>query len=122
MSKCRTLSLSLGLFTAMLLSIGQADAHAMLVTADPAPDSSVAGPAKISLHFNEAIAARFSKFKIAQANGKAVVTKPTTAEDAKSLSATPSAALTPGQYKVSWTAVSGDDGHKMQGTYKFTVK
>jgi methionine-rich copper-binding protein CopC len=122
MSKSRTLGLSFGLFTAMLVSIGQAEAHAVLVTGDPAPDSSVAAPAKITLHFNEALAGRFSKFKVARANGKAVALKVAAAEDAKSLAAIPTAALTPGQYKVSWTAVSGDDGHKMQGNYKFTVK
>ena len=45
---------------------------------------------------NEAIAGRFSKFKVTGAKAKLVAIKAATAEDSKSLAATPTAALPPG--------------------------
>jgi len=100
----------------------QAQAHARLVSADPAPDSSVASPKTISLKFNEAIAKNFSNFKITDGSGKAIGLMQMDAKDGQSLTAMPNGSLPPGHYTVSCTAVSSDDGHKMTGTYSFTVK
>jgi methionine-rich copper-binding protein CopC len=35
---------------------------------------------------------------------------------------TPGTTLAPGRYTVKWTAVSTDDGHKVSGSYSFTVR
>jgi methionine-rich copper-binding protein CopC len=106
----------------LTLSVGLAQAHARLIGADPAPDSSVAAPAQLQLHFSESIAAKLSGFKLTDSHGKTIACAPAVAKDARSLAASPAAALEPGTYTVSWTAVSTDDGHKMTGAYHFTVK
>ncbi len=105
----------------LLLAGGPVLAHAQLTTAEPKANASVSAPSAIVLHFNEALEAKLSNFKLTDIDGKAVVVKPAAAPDNKSISAMPSAPLTPGLYTVSWTAV-GDDGHPMKGTYSFSVK
>lgn len=98
-----------------------ANAHATLVRAEPAVNGTVSAPAAITLHFNEALSARVSNFKVTDVGGKEVMVMAAPAPDNKSLAAKPHAPLTAGSYTVSWTAV-GDDGHPMKGTYSFTVK
>jgi len=110
------------LCAAALLWASQAQAHAKLVSATPAPDATVSAPSAIYLQFSEEIARRFSSFTLTDAAGKVVAVVVMAAKDAKSLAAVPKAALAPGVYSLSWTAVSTDDGHKMTGSYGFTVK
>jgi copper resistance protein C len=97
-------------------------AHAKLVSADPAPNATVASPRVVHLQFSEALAPRFSSFKLAATDGKPVPMRATQNQDAKVLEGMPNAALAPGVYTVSWTAVATDDGHKTTGSYRFTVK
>ena len=111
----------LGLATVLALGATQAEAHAQLVSAEPAANASVGAPATIVLRFNEALEARVSSFKLTDIDGNQVAVTPASAPDNKSLAATPAASLAPGLYTVSWTAV-GDDAHAMMGTFSFTVK
>ena len=97
-------------------------AHAKLVKANPAPNATVAPPRMVRLEFSEALARKFSSFRVADTGGKAVALMATQNQDAKVLEATPSVVLAPGVYTVSWTAVATDDGHKTTGSYRFTVK
>lgn len=106
----------------MTLGAIQAQAHAKLVSANPAPDSSVSPPKNILLSFSEDIAKNLSSVKLTDGGGHAIAMMQMPASDAKSLSFMPNSTLGPGRYTVSWTAVSTDDGHKMTGTYHFTVK
>ena len=110
------------LATALFFGGAQAQAHAKLVSADPAPDSKVGSPKNITLNFSEAIAKNFSSFKIIDGSGKEISLMKMDAKDGQSLTAMPNGTLPPGHYTISWTAVSTDDGHKMTGTYSFTVK
>jgi hypothetical protein len=104
-----------------MLAATQAEAHADLVSAQPAKNSTVAAPATIVLHFGEALEMKVSAFKLTDIDGKPVAIKAAAAPDAKSLAAAPAVPLTPGLYTVSWTSM-GDDAHKMTGTFSFTVK
>lgn len=97
-------------------------AHAKLLSANPAPNATVAPPKMLHLEFSEALAKKFSSFKLADAGGKPVPMMARENQDAKVLEATPNAVLAPGVYTVSWTAVATDDGHKTAGSYRFTVK
>jgi methionine-rich copper-binding protein CopC len=81
----------------------------------------VAAPQAITLHFNEALEAKLSSFRLTDIDGTAIVVTPASAPDNKSLAAVPAAPLVSGLYTVSWTAL-GRDGHPMKGTYSFTVK
>jgi methionine-rich copper-binding protein CopC len=120
MDSVRTLSCAI--LCAAILAAPTAQAHAKLVSAEPAPHSSVAAPTTIHLHFSEELAKKFSSVRLSNAAGASLSVTPLEADDAKSLAAAPAAPLTAGVYKVSWTAVSSDDGHKMTGSYTFTVK
>jgi hypothetical protein len=107
---------------ALVLGVGQAQAHAKLVSSDPAPDATVSALKLIQLHFSEAIARKFSSLRLTNTHGNVVAIMAMTAADAKSLSVMPDAALAPGLYTISWTAVATDDGHKTMGTFSFKVK
>jgi methionine-rich copper-binding protein CopC len=106
---------------AALLSATQADAHANLVSSDPAKDATVSAPKVITLHFSEALEMKVSGLKMTDIDGKPVAIKAVAAADAKSLAATPAAPLAPGLYTITWTSM-GDDAHKMSGTVSFSVK
>lgn len=118
---CKIVTL-LMLSALFLVGIPQAQAHARLLKADPAPNSSVAAPKTIQLHFDDELIAKFSNFKLTDVNGAVVAITPVDTQDTKTLAATPVQSLTPGLYTVSWVAASQDDGHKMKGTFSFTVK
>src|SRR5579871_2554841 len=104
------------LFAALVLAGAQAQAHAKLVSAEPAPNASVAAPKVIQLRFDEEIAGKFSRFKLTNAAGSAVAVTSMATQNPKSLVAVPAVALAPGLYTVSWTAVATDDGHKTMGS------
>lgn len=99
-----------------------AQAHARLVTADPAPNATVAAPTLIQLQFSTTLAKKFSTFKLTDTDGNPVGIVMTDGSDNKTLAAKPAGTLAPGLYTVSWTAVSTDDGHKTSGAYSFTVR
>lgn len=98
-------------------------AHAALVSSDPAPNSTVAAPKAIKLTFSEKLAPAFSGFSISmQDHGMTVKLGGKMSEDGKSIIGTPAAPLMAGAYKVSWHAASTEDGHRMEGSFNFTVK
>jgi copper resistance protein C len=101
----------------------EADAHAHLVSAAPADKSTVASPSVVRVEFNESLEAKFSSFDVINASGAKVAMAPAALDPKgkKMLTGTPSAPLAPGAYKVAWHVV-GTDGHKVEGTYGFTVK
>jgi methionine-rich copper-binding protein CopC len=112
----------LAILLALVLGVGQAQGHAKLVSSDPAPDATVSALKLIQLHFSEDIAKKFSSIRLTNTDGNAIAIMAMTAPDAKSLAVMPNAALPPGLYTISWTAVATDDGHKTMGTLSFTVK
>jgi methionine-rich copper-binding protein CopC len=112
----------LALCAAALLGVGQAQAHAKLVTADPAANATVAAPKMIQLQFNEELAKKLSSITLTDTDGKPVAIMSMQAKDAKSLMIMANSSLVPGLYTVSWIAVTTDDGHKTTGSYSFTVK
>jgi hypothetical protein len=119
--KARTVPALLALCASVLLGPGHAWAGAELLSADPAPDSAVASPMLIQLHFSEAIDKRSSSVELTDAGGNAVATMPMGAKDAKSVALMPNQQLGAGKYTVSWAAVSSD-GRKITGSFSFTVK
>ncbi len=112
----------LALCAVAILGVGQAQAHAKLVTADPAANATVAAPKTILLQFNEELAKKLSSIKLTDIDGKPVAIRSMEAKDAKSLVIMANNSLVPGLYTVTWIAVTSDDGHKTTGSYSFTVK
>lgn len=107
---------------ACLSGVEQASAHAKLIAALPAADSTVAPPKTIEVHFNEAIEIKFSRLTLAASDGKEIAaTQVVATADGKTLVMAPVLPLKPGTYTVAWSVVS-DDGHKTKGNLHFTVR
>jgi methionine-rich copper-binding protein CopC len=113
------------LTSAVLLAMATAaSAHPQLKSAGPAPGSVVtASPKALRIQFNEAIATAFSGVDVTNEKGEKQTTgKPTSAEKDKAQLIVPlTGTLAPGKYTVVWHAV-GDDTHRVEGKYQFTVK
>jgi methionine-rich copper-binding protein CopC len=109
------------LATVAALAAGPAAAHARLVSATPAPDSTVTAPHTLSLTFSERLVPAFSGFDLVDAAGTGIDTHPSMAEDGVTLGTTLAHPLAAGTYRVNWH-IASTDGHRMTGTYRFTVR
>jgi methionine-rich copper-binding protein CopC len=107
---------------ALLLAAAPANAHARLVSADPAANVTVPPPKVITLRFSEVLARKFSSLRLAAPDGKAVALTAVESREPKIMAAAPVGTLAPGRYTLTWTAVASDDGHKTGGSFTFTVK
>jgi methionine-rich copper-binding protein CopC len=96
-------------------------AHAHLISSNPAANAVVASPSVVTLTFNDPLEPRFSGFEITDAQNHAVnaPSHPDPNNGAIYI-ATPASALAPGLYHVNWHLVA-HDGHRMRGTFDFTV-
>lgn len=118
-SSCRTL-----LLLASLAASPAVFAHAHLKHQYPAADASVtAAPQALTLNFSEGIEPRFSGVKVTGSQQQTVKIGAVKRNDndKTQLIAPIEQALTPGEYTVEWHVVSVD-GHKTQGSYRFSVK
>jgi copper resistance protein C len=106
--------------SALALPASSVLAHARLVAASPASGTIVSAPRTISLTFSERFAAPFSTIKVEDSRGRAVGLTKAVTDDGKTLSGSFAAPLTTGVYRVTW-AIAAADGHRMTGTYSFTV-
>lgn len=107
--------------SALALSASPVLSHARLVSATPASGATVTAPRTISLTFSERFAAPFSTVEVEDGRGRAVALTKTVSEDGKTLGGSFAAPLTAGTYRVIW-AIAAADGHRMTGTYSFTVR
>lgn len=98
-------------------------AHAHLLKATPAADSTVAtAPSALVLDFSEGVQLAFTGVAVTGPDKAAVTTgTPTVSSDGKELTVPLNAPLAAGSYAVAWHALAAD-GHKSTGTYAFTVK
>lgn len=106
---------------AIMLIASPVLAHARLVSATPGNGATVTAPRTISLTFSERFAAPFSTVQVEDSRGRAVSLTKTVSEDGKTLGGTFGAPLTVGVYRLTW-AIAAADGHRMTGTYSFTVR
>lgn len=106
---------------AVAVAAGPAAAHARLVSATPAPDATVAAPRTISLTFSERAVPAFSGFDVVNAAGEKVAIRTAVAADGKTLTGTLARPLAAGTYSVQWRLASSD-GHRMTGSYAFSVR
>jgi methionine-rich copper-binding protein CopC len=107
----------------MLSSAGSAFAHADLQSSVPAENATVkTAPTEVTIEFSEELNPTLSKIVVQDAKGQHVdkADSHVGSDDPKHLSVD----LTPlkaGVYKVIWTSVAADDGHKVSGSFKFTI-
>ena len=100
-----------------------AHAHTKLVTANPAPNSTVRqAPQRVVITFNEPVLARFVTIAVTGPGGKLhVMGAQVDPKNKAQISAVVHGGGKPGAYKVDWSA-AGSDMHKMTGSYSFTVR
>ncbi|KAF1042883.1 copper homeostasis periplasmic binding protein CopC [Xylophilus sp.] len=98
-------------------------AHAHLETSAPAADAAVASPAAVELTFTQKLEPSFSGIDLVGSDGKpaAAGTAAVAPGDAARLVLPVASPLAPGVYEVRWHVLSVD-GHKTNGSYRFTVK
>lgn len=121
-------------FTAPVLAVlalaGTAQAHTRLVSSSPAANATVAKPGRVVLTFNERVVANFTGAALVMtampgmANHQPMTISGFTSAlsaDGKTLTLHMRRALTAGTYQLKWHAV-GDDTHRMNGSFTFTVK
>ena len=107
---------------AVIAAATQAQAHAHLVGASPGENATVASPKTLVLHFSERLEPKFSGLDVFKADGgKAPVTSEIPADDRKTIIGHATGPLPPGVYQVKWRTVAAD-GHRMEGSYSFTVR
>lgn len=115
---------------AALAFAGTAQAHTRLVSSSPAANAIVSKPGRVALTFNERVVANFTGVDLAMTSMPGMashqpmpITGFTSAmsADGKTLTLQMRRALTAGTYQLKWHAV-GDDTHRTEGTFSFTVK
>ena len=105
-----------------------AQAHPKLLSASPAPNATVAKPARLALRFSEKLMPKFSGADLMMTGHGGATHAPmkvtataAVAGDGSTLVLTPKAPLAPGRYTVAWHVVSSDT-HRVAGNYAFAVK
>lgn len=117
-----TFRTSIFVLSLLLAATPSVFAHAHPKTMAPVPDSTGPAPTKISITFSEAVEPKFSSIKLTDIEGKSVdseISKPAPGDPTTITLAVPS--LPAGTYVVHWVNVS-IDGHRLEGSYKFTVR
>jgi methionine-rich copper-binding protein CopC len=110
------------IFSLMLTVVPSAFAHAHPKTMVPAPDSTGPAPSKISITFSEAVEPKFSSIKLTNIEGKPADPETSAPVPGDPTTITLAASSLPaGTYVVHWVDVSVD-GHRLQGSYQFTVR
>lgn len=114
---------AVGVLAALVLALWcapSATAHTRLESSAPAAGSTSDTPVtEVTLRFTLPVS-RLGEGIVIDGPEGAVVADVAAAEDGLVLLATPSEALTAGDYTVTWTAAA-QDGHPLEGTFGFTV-
>jgi len=102
---------------------GQAEAHAVLVRADPAVNADLRVPPDIvTAFFSEALDDRLSSIEAVDGTGESVDTGDVTfGPEPERMSVGVEDDLAPGFYTVIWESLSSVDGHLFKGSYPFAV-
>jgi len=122
MSRAGVLALAGGLLISAVLP-SSAEAHALLVKAEPARRAALSQPPRqVKLWFNEEIEAAYTKLAVLDAADKPVTdAKFQVPADDPKLMVLSLPALAPGKYTVKFRVLSVD-GHVVESAYAFTLK
>ena len=107
--------------SAVLAFAASADAHARLVSSTPPASATVAAPRALTLTFSERMAPAFSSFEVVNAAGAKATIRTVVSEDGRAITGTTSRPLAAGAYVVNWR-IASSDGHRMTGSYAFSVR
>ena len=99
-----------------------ADAHALLVKADPPVNSQLRDPPEeLTLYFSEPLERKFSSVRVIDQDGNRVDQSVTFDDTDKALMRVQLSDLKPGYITVNWQTVSAVDGHHITGSYPITI-
>lgn len=99
-----------------------ADAHALLVRADPPVNSQLREPpTELTLYFSEPLERRFSSVRVTDQTGSRIETTVAFDDTDKALMRVSLPELSPGYITVNWETVSAVDGHRITGSYPITI-
>jgi methionine-rich copper-binding protein CopC len=96
-------------------------AHAHVTSSEPAAQATVEAPRAVRVTFDSVLEGALSKLTVVDAKGKAVTNAKPELDAARKTLTLSVPALAAGDYQVNWVAVASD-GHRTQGSFKFTVK
>ncbi|AJC18618.1 hypothetical protein NA29_06090 [Pandoraea sputorum] len=96
-------------------------AHAHIASSDPAAQATVEAPKLVRVTFDSALEGALSKLTVVDAKGNAVTQAKPELDAARKTLTLPVPTLAAGEYQANWVAVASD-GHRTQGSFKFTVK
>lgn len=114
-------ALGFGIAIAVMAPAQQVFAHAELVSSDPAANAVLgAGPAKISLGFNEAVDADLANIQLFDQKANLIPTGTPNGVNGNSGVEATVPTIGDGVYVVVWR-VPSDDGHVVDGVYSFQV-
>ena len=106
-----------------LAGAGNAYAHAELQASVPQKNAVLkTAPSEVAIDFSEEVDPKLSRIVVKDAQGKEVdkADGHVAADNAKHFSVDLNP-LKAGVYSVHWTSVAAEDGHKLSGTFKFTI-
>ncbi len=116
----RRIAVALAAVLVVLLPGTPAQAHAQLVSSDPAGQSTLAAaPTSVTLTFNERLNPDFTTIVVSDAAKQRIATSAPAVDRAQG-TVTLTGALGNGAYTVAYRVVSVD-GHTVQGSYPFTL-
>ena len=111
------------LLPALLLAPRAAEAHALLVRADPQPNAELSHPpSAIEFWFSEPLEKTFTGARILRADGSEAPTAAAVIDPEDSTHLTlPLETIEPGIYTVVWQTLSSVDGHEWVGSFPLTI-
>jgi methionine-rich copper-binding protein CopC len=123
MKSTRRKFLATALLTAgLLIAAPAAFAHAHPKVMFPTADSVGPSPAMVKITFSEALEPKFSSINVTDEAGKKCNTATSMPVEGDAMTLTLALPTLPaGGYVVHWVSVA-TDGHRLEGSYKFTVK
>jgi copper transport protein len=99
-----------------------AEAHALLVRADPPVNSQLREPpAVLTLYFSEALERQFSSVRVTDQDGNRVDERVEFDDSDRALMRVYLSDVTPGYINVQWQNVSEVDGHRISGSYPISI-
>ena len=117
----RVLTVALVAIGVLLGSASPADAHAVLLRSEPAPQSTVARtPAAVRLEFSEPVETAFGAIRVYDVEGRRVDRGDVRRASGGRILDAPLRSVADGTYTVTWRIVSSD-GHRISGGFVFYV-
>lgn len=103
------------------LSAVPASAHARLISSTPVANTTVAPTQSVALTFSERMVPAFSTVEVVNAAGEKAALSTRVSEDGRSITGALAQPLAAGAWTVNWQ-IASSDGHRMTGSYAFTVR